>query len=98
MLVVQQRLSVKQLKSIAENEHIPSFADSTTGCHQGLIANNKMPPYGVAFFVAISPAIFALRRGEFAMQAKLAHVSEIARGQLRANIISLLRSNNFATK
>jgi hypothetical protein len=35
-LVVQQRLSVKQLKSIAENEHIPSFADSTTGCHQGL--------------------------------------------------------------
>jgi hypothetical protein len=33
----------------------PSFADSTTGCYQGLIANNKIPPIIRRDFIVAMP-------------------------------------------
>ena len=58
--MVRQSLSVKQLKSIVENEHIPSFAYCRTVRHQGLI-------YVIRFIKRIYP--HRATGGDFSLQS-----------------------------
>lgn len=67
----------------------PQFVGSSQT--RGAMKNSK--PLAWSF-----SAKFALRRAKLAVPAKFASQAKLPFGQLKANLISLLRSNNFATK